>query len=73
MMYYYAYGSNMNQQRMIERGVIFDEMKPAKLYDYELVFNKVSKQGAVANVIYKKDSVVEGILYRVQTLELFLI
>ena len=42
-MWVYCYGSNMNQQRMIERGVIFDEMRPAKLYDYELKFNKVSK------------------------------
>ena len=67
---YFAYGSNLNQQRMIERGVIFTEMRPAKLYDYELRFNKVSKQGAVANVIYKKDSIVEGILYRVQSLDL---
>ena len=69
-MMYFAYGSNLNQQRMIERGVIFTEMRPAKLYDYELRFNKVSKQGAVANVIYKKDSIVEGILYRVQSLDL---
>ena len=34
-------------------------------------FNKISKkQGAVANVVYKKDSVVEGILYKVESLDL---
>ena len=69
-MWIFCYGSNMDQKRMIERGVHFTEMKSAKLYDYELVFNKVSKQGSVANIIYKKDSVVEGILYSVDSLEL---
>ncbi|MCK9446007.1 gamma-glutamylcyclotransferase [bacterium] len=60
----------MNKQRMIDRGIIFTDMKPAKLYDYELIFNKVSKQGVVANIVYKKDSVVEGILYDVDSLDL---
>jgi len=51
---------------MIERRIEFQKMIPAKLYDYELKFNKVSKkQGAVANVMYKEGSVVEGILYHV--------
>lgn len=69
-MKYMSYGSNMNKQRMIDRGIIFTDMKPVKLYDYELRFNKVSKQGAVANIAYKKDSIVEGILYDVQSLDL---
>jgi len=69
-MKYFAYGSNLHKQRMIDRCIIFTDMKPAKLYDYELKFNKVSKQGAVANIVYKQGSVVEGILYDVQSLEL---
>lgn len=70
-MWVFCYGSNMNQKRMIERGVVFTDMKSAKLFNYELKFNKVSKkQGAVANIVYKKDSIVEGILYNVDSLDL---
>jgi len=71
MGYYYAYGSNMNQQRMIDRGIKFTEVIPAKLEDYELRFNKISKkQGAVANVVPKKGSVVEGVLYKVEDISI---
>ena len=41
MLKYFAYGSNMDQQRMISRGVIFSNMKSATLNDYELKFNKI--------------------------------
>lgn len=70
MIHYFSYGSNMNSERMIERGVRYDKMIPAKLPNYELRFNKISKQGPVANIVYKQGSVVEGILYRVQSLDL---
>jgi len=71
MINYFAYGSNMDQKRMIDRGIIFHNVKSAKLYNYELKFNKVSiKQGAVANVEYKEGSIVEGMLYSVESLEL---
>jgi len=73
MIWYFGYGSNLSEKRMIERGVVFDEMRPAKLLNYELKFNKISKQGAVANIQYKEGSIVEGILYNVESLELFLI
>jgi hypothetical protein len=49
-MFYFAYGSNLNKKRMLERGVIVNNIIPAKLFNYELKFNKVSKQGAVANI-----------------------
>ena len=60
----------MDKKRMIERGVKIINMLPAKLEHYKLKFNKVSKQGAVANIEYNKDSIVEGILYAVESLEL---
>jgi gamma-glutamylcyclotransferase len=69
-MFYFAYGSNLNKKRMLDRGVIIKNVIPAKLFNYELKFNKVSKQGAVANVVPCKDSVVEGVLYDVETLVL---
>ena len=66
MEFYFAYGSNMNTKRMDERGINYDQIIPATLENYELKFNKVSKkQGAVANVMPKPGSVVEGILYRI--------
>lgn len=67
---YFAYGSNLDEQRMIDRFVIYDKMIPAVLNDYELRFNKVSvKQGAVANVIHNNGHVVEGVLYEVANIE----
>lgn len=68
-MYYFAYGSNMSINRMIYRGVKYNSISAANLENYELRFNKISKQGSVANVVYKKGSVVEGMLYDVETLE----
>ncbi len=68
-MWYFSYGSNLNVNRMNERNVKFNQIIPAKLENYELRFNKVSKkQGAVANVMYKEGSVVEGVLYEVDSL-----
>lgn len=68
-MYYFAYGSNMSINRMISRGVKYNSISAANLENYELKFNKISKQGSVANVVYKKGSVVEGMLYEVETLD----
>ena len=64
--YYYSYGSNMNQNRMLERGCIFDKVEKAKLKNYILVFNKKSQKDpsiTFANVIQKENSIVEGMLY----------
>jgi hypothetical protein len=58
-MFYFAYG-NLNKKRMLERGVIVNNIIPAKLFNYELKF-KLSKQGAVANISPCENSVVEGV------------
>jgi len=67
-MYYFAYGSNMNSERMKQRRVDFLSKKSAKLNGYRLVFNKVAtrnpKEG-YANIIPDKDGVVEGVLYEI--------
>jgi len=55
--------------RMVDRGITVYDVIPAKLENYELRFNKVSKkQGAVANVMLCPGSVVEGVLYQVDNI-----
>jgi len=71
MDWYFSYGSNLNLLRMRERGITIFDVIPTKLENYELRFNKVSKkQGAVANVMMKPGSVVEGALYQVDNITL---
>lgn len=71
MIWYFAYGSNMSLKRMTERKVAIIQYFPATLENYELKFNKISKkQGAVANIVANIGSVVEGVLYQVESLEL---
>ena len=62
---YFAYGSNMNPDRMHDRGVTFTSREVARLPGYELVLNKVIKSNgtAAANIIAKKESTVFGVLY----------
>ena len=67
-MRYFAYGSNMNPERMIERGVSFTSRERAVLKGWRLKFNKVSSINAregYANIERDDNSVVEGILYTI--------
>ncbi len=64
--FYFAYGSNMNPERMKARKVRVLSAEPAKLYDYLLAFNKTSRLfpgSGVANIVSKEKGLVEGILY----------
>lgn len=64
--FYFAYGSNMNQNRMIERGLRFSSMIAATLPDAELLFNKKAADApyrSYANVAYRQGSEVQGIAY----------
>ena len=65
-MKYFAYGSNMDSSRMIDRGVKFSSREYAKLDGYKLVFNKKASKGdfSYANIIIS-DDFVEGALYDV--------
>ncbi|TNE81160.1 MAG: gamma-glutamylcyclotransferase [Gammaproteobacteria bacterium] len=70
MSYYFAYGSNMNPQRMAERALQVVEVYPAWLDGFGLRFNKRSRrdaQLACANIAYARGERVEGVLYRLAT------
>jgi cation transport regulator ChaC len=65
---YFAYGSNMNPERMRKRMGYLPPSRKAVLQDYNLTFNKISSKNpseGVANIIPLADSQVEGILYEV--------
>jgi len=65
---YFAYGSNMNLERMIHRRVKFLSRRHAILKSWRLEFNKVvannSSEG-YANIVQDENSIVEGILYEI--------
>ena len=65
--WYFAYGSNMNPQRMRTRGLSFSEALAGQLQGYELSFNKRANDRpgtAYANIRHRQNAVVEGVLYR---------
>jgi len=66
--YYFAYGSNMNPERVKGRGVRYKWYKRALLKGYKLAFNKRREKGAAAgtaaaNIVPAEGEVVEGVLY----------
>ncbi len=68
MVNYFAYGSNMNPERMRERGINYSQRKPATLKGWKLAFNKVASKNpkeGYANIISDINSIVEGILYEI--------
>jgi gamma-glutamylcyclotransferase (GGCT)/AIG2-like uncharacterized protein YtfP len=70
--FYFAYGSNMNPQRVMQRGMAFDHAQKGVLRDYQLAFNKRSVKhvgAASANVMRVPGSHVEGIMYRLTSME----
>lgn len=64
-MKYFAYGSNMDKDRMVERKINFTSRKFAKLDNHKLVFNKKAKDGnfCYANLEVSDGDFVEGIIY----------
>ena len=64
-LYYFAYGSNMNPERVRARGLEHSQVLSGQLSGYELSFNKYSakRAGSAANIIRKKNAVTEGVLY----------
>ena len=71
-MKYFAYGSNMDKNRMIERKINFTSRKFAKLENYKLIFNKKAKDGnfSYANIEISDGAVVEGIIYEFPDIEI---
>lgn len=69
-MYYFAYGSNMDSERMIERKINFHNRRWAVLQNYSLQFNKMAsinpKEGK-GNIMPDKKEFVEGALYDIES------
>jgi hypothetical protein len=73
MINYFAYGSNMNPSRMVERNIQCLSSCKAYINNSQLLFNKKSwKDPSIgfANIAYKKDSIVEGTLYVIDNITL---
>ncbi len=69
MSYYFAYGSNMNTERMASRDLHVVSVCAAYLPRFGLRFNKCSRRDATlacANIIYAPNERVEGVLYQLQ-------
>jgi gamma-glutamylcyclotransferase (GGCT)/AIG2-like uncharacterized protein YtfP len=63
---YFAYGSNMNPQRVRERGLAIVRMESARLPGHRLLFDKHSAahEGCGhANIAFDRSGAVEGVLY----------
>ena len=68
--WYFAYGSNMNPQRMRSRGLLFSEALAGHLHGYALCFNKRAPDRpdtAHANIRHSQGAVVEGVMYRLDS------
>jgi gamma-glutamylcyclotransferase len=64
--WYFAYASNMNRTQMRSRAGELLEDRPARLENYELVFNKKARGGnAHANIRPAQGQAVEGVLYKI--------
>lgn len=63
---YFAYGSNMNPDRVRERGLAFDHVSAACLDGFALAFDKTSRAHhglGHANIVHAPGRTVEGVLY----------
>jgi gamma-glutamylcyclotransferase len=64
--HYFAYGSNMNSERLRKRIGYLPPSRKALLQDYALLFNKTNYKNPTegfANIVPQTGSQVEGILY----------
>ena len=62
--YYFAFGSNMNPERMKERGAFFTSRVPARLPYFKMEFTFRRKDGCgSANITPQRNSEVFGALY----------
>jgi gamma-glutamylcyclotransferase (GGCT)/AIG2-like uncharacterized protein YtfP len=64
--YYFAYGSNMYPERLLERIKKYHKAFPAKLNCYKFIYNKKSKDGtAKANIELDNSSIVHGVCFEI--------
>lgn len=69
---YFAYGSNMDFNRLRDRKISFEFLGKAILHDYVLRFNKIASQKdgiGYANIVYQENEIVEGLLFKVENIE----
>jgi gamma-glutamylcyclotransferase len=65
--WYFAYGSNMNRAQMLSRARSILEEVPARVENYEMVFNKKVRGGSgSANIQPAPGKTVHGVLYKIQ-------
>jgi len=65
--YYFAYGSNMNPQRVQKRQMAFHSAEAGRLSHYRMRFNKRSVKypgAASANVVAETGALTEGVVYQ---------
>ena len=70
--YYFAYGSNMSEKRMINRGLTPLSKQLGTLENYKFIINKKSYKNpnlGFANVMPSENDYVEGILYKIKDTE----
>ena len=68
--FYFAYGSNMNQERMQGRDIRSIDVFPGWIDGYGLRFNKRSVKDehlGCANIIFAPQERVQGLLYQLET------
>jgi len=73
MLKYFAYGSNMNPERMKTRQIFFTQRKRAILRGYRLDFNKIASRNpeeGYANIVEDESATVEGTLYDISDLDI---
>lgn len=66
MIYYFAYGSNMDLKRVDGIGLKLDSIRASKLHGWKLVFNVIDNKSdgtGYANIVPDKNSIVEGLIY----------
>jgi len=70
--FYFAYGSNMSEQQLIDRGVHYSSLCRGVLQKYKLVFNKPADvEGAgYENIDLDSKEQVEGIVYETDDVSL---
>jgi len=72
-MKYFAYGSNMDRERMTKRGICYSQRVHAILKRHSLAFNKVASRNpseGKANVVPDEEGIVEGALYEIRDSDL---
>jgi gamma-glutamylcyclotransferase (GGCT)/AIG2-like uncharacterized protein YtfP len=62
---YFAYGSNLNTERLAKRCGYVEKVKTVVLPHYRLAFNTGNDLRSFANIVPSKRDVIEGVVYRI--------